>query len=85
MLAARMRCGFRNLRLRHSGPSLTYVATCPGFPYTAFVIDVYVPRVVGWRVSHSLHVDLALAAFEQASHEHREGLNEAPTRSMARQ
>ena len=38
---------------------LTYVATWRGFAYTAFVIDAYARRIVGWRVSHSLHTDLA--------------------------
>ena len=36
---------------------LTYVATWRGFAYTAFVIDAYARRIVGWRVSHSLHTD----------------------------
>ena len=56
---------------------LTYVATWRGFAYTAFVIDAYARRIVGWRVSHSLHTDLALDALEQALHERcapREGL-----------
>ena len=50
---------------------LTYVATWRGFAYTAFVIDAYARRIVGWRVSNSLHTDLALDALEQALHEHR--------------
>ena len=56
---------------------LTYVATWQGFACTAFVIDAYARRIVGWRVSHSLHTDLALDALEQALHERcarREGL-----------
>ena len=36
---------------------LTYVAMWRGFAYTAFVIDAYARRIVGWRVSHSLHTD----------------------------
>ena len=48
---------------------LTYVATWRGFAYTAFVIDAYARRIVGWRVSNSLHTDLALDALEQALHE----------------
>ena len=48
-----------------------YVATWRGFAYTAFVIDAYARRIVGWRVSHSLHTDLALDALEQALHERR--------------
>jgi transposase InsO family protein len=47
---------------------LTYVATWAGFVYTAFVIDVFSRRIVGWRVSSSLRSDLALDALEQALH-----------------
>ena len=45
---------------------LTYVATWRGFVYVAFVIDAYARRIVGWRVSNSLHTGLALDALEQA-------------------
>ena len=45
---------------------LTYVATWRGFVYVAFVVDAYARRIVGWRVSDSLHTDLALDALEQA-------------------
>ena len=48
-----------------------YVATWRGVAYTAFVIDAYARRIVGWRVSSSLHTDLALDALEQALHERR--------------
>jgi len=48
---------------------LTYVATWRGFVYAAFVIDVFARRIVGWRVSSSLHADLALDALEQALHD----------------
>ena len=44
----------------------TFVATWRGFVYVAFVIDVFARRIVGWRVSASLHTDLALDALEQA-------------------
>jgi transposase InsO family protein len=47
---------------------LTYVATWAGFVYVAFVVDVFSRRIVGWRVSRSLHSDLALDALEQALH-----------------
>lgn len=47
---------------------ITYVATWAGFAYVAFVIDVFSRRIVGWRVSSSLHSDLALDALEQALH-----------------
>ena len=39
---------------------LTYVATWAGFVYVAFVIDDYVRRIVGWRVSSSLRTDPAV-------------------------
>lgn len=45
---------------------LTYVATCSGFSYAAFVIDVFSRRIVGWRVSSSLRTDLALDALDMA-------------------
>jgi transposase InsO family protein len=47
---------------------LTYVATWAGFVYVAFVIDVFARRIVGWRVSRSLHTELVLDALEQALH-----------------
>jgi transposase InsO family protein len=51
----------------------TYVATWAGFVYVAFVIDVYARRIVGWRVSRSMHTDLVLDALEQALHARRPG------------
>jgi putative transposase len=45
---------------------LTYVSTASGFVYVAFVIDVFSRFIVGWRVSDSLHADLALDALEMA-------------------
>jgi transposase InsO family protein len=45
---------------------LTYVATWRGFVYVAFIIDVFARLIVGWRVSSSLHADIALDALEQA-------------------
>ena len=45
---------------------LTYVATWRGFVYVAFVVDAYARRIVGWRVSNSLHTELALDALDQA-------------------
>ena len=44
----------------------TYVATWRGFVYVAFVIDAFARRIVGWRVSTSLHTDFVLDALEQA-------------------
>jgi putative transposase len=43
---------------------LTYVSTWSGFCYVAFVIDVFSRFIVGWRVSSSLHTELALDALE---------------------
>jgi putative transposase len=45
---------------------LTYVATWTGFVYVAFVIDVFARRIIGWRVSRSMHAELVLDALEQA-------------------
>jgi putative transposase len=45
---------------------LTYVSTWSGFVYVAFVIDAFSRAIVGWRVSNSLHTDLALDALEMA-------------------
>jgi putative transposase len=46
---------------------LTYVPLLPaGFAYTAFVVDAYSRRIVGWQVAASLRVDLALDALEMA-------------------
>ena len=48
---------------------ITYVATWRGVVYTAFVIDVFARRIVGWRVWNSLRTDLVLDALEQALYE----------------
>ncbi len=56
---------------------ITYVATWSGFAYTAFVIDVFSRRIVGWRVATNLRASLALDALEMAiwsRHEPLEGL-----------
>ena len=44
----------------------TYVSTWQGWLYVAFVIDVYARRIVGWRVSRTMHTDFVLDALEQA-------------------
>ena len=44
------------------------MATWRGFVYTAFVIDAYARRIVGWRVSNALRAERALDALEQALH-----------------
>jgi transposase InsO family protein len=38
----------------------TYVSTWQSWLYVAFVIDVYSRRIVGWRVSSSMHTDFVL-------------------------
>jgi transposase InsO family protein len=45
---------------------LTYVSTWRGFVYVALVIDVFSRFIVRWRVSDTLHAELALDALEQA-------------------
>ncbi len=37
----------------------------------AFVIDVFARRIVGWRVSSSMHTDFVLDALEQALYDRR--------------
>ena len=44
----------------------TYVSTWQGWLFVAFVIDVFARRIVGWRVSSSMHTDFVLDALEQA-------------------
>ena len=44
----------------------TYVSTWQGWLYVVFVIDVYARRIVGWRVSTSMHTEFVLDALEQA-------------------
>jgi putative transposase len=44
----------------------TYVSTWQGWLYVAIVIDVYARRIVGWRLSTSMHTDFVLDALEQA-------------------
>jgi putative transposase len=45
---------------------LTYVPIWSGFAYTAFVIDAFSQRIVGWKVAGSLETGLALDALEMA-------------------
>ena len=49
----------------------TYVSTWQGFVYVAFVIDVFVRRIVGWRMSSSMRTDFVLDALEPALYERR--------------
>src|SRR5205814_3949382 len=46
--------------------AVTYVSNWIGFVDVAFVIDVFSRSIVGWRVSNSLHAELALDALEMA-------------------
>jgi putative transposase len=48
---------------------LTYVWTIAGFCYTAFIVDAFSRRIVGWRVAARLVADLRLSASAQASRE----------------
>ena len=45
----------------------TYVATWSGFAYTAFVIDVFARRIIGWRVARSMRTELVLDAWSKPS------------------
>lgn len=47
----------------------TYVSTWQGWLYVAFVIDVFARRIVGWRVSRTMHTEFVLDALEQALYE----------------
>lgn len=38
-----------------------FTATWGGFVYAALVIDVFARRIVGWRVSRSMHTELGPA------------------------
>lgn len=51
---------------------ITYVPTWSGFAYTAFVIDVFSRRIVGWRVAGTLRSTLALDALDMAVWTRRE-------------
>jgi transposase InsO family protein len=51
--------------------NFTYVATLQGFVYVAFVIDVFVRRIIGWRVSRTATAGFVLDALEQAIHQRR--------------
>ena len=57
----------------------TFVATWHGFVYTAFVIDAYARRIVGWRCSTHQRTEFVLDALEQAIHDRtrdgRDGVN----------
>ena len=44
----------------------TYVSTWSGFVYTAFIIDAYARKIVGWNVSRRMNTALVLDALEMA-------------------
>lgn len=43
---------------------ITYIRTCSGWVYAAFVMDMFSRRITGWQVSTSLHTNLAYDALE---------------------
>jgi putative transposase len=45
---------------------ITYVLTAAGWVYTAFVMDLFARRILGWQVADHLRSDLALDALEMA-------------------
>ena len=49
----------------------TYVATWSGFVYTAFVVDVFSRRIVGWRTASSMTTALVMDALNMAVHSRR--------------
>ena len=52
----------------------TYVSTWSGWCYTAFVIDAYARRILGWSVATTMTSQLVVDAVEQAIWtRHREG------------
>ncbi|WP_137771939.1 MULTISPECIES: IS3 family transposase [unclassified Microbacterium] len=63
-----------NRRFTADGPrrlwvcDVTYVATCSGFAYVAFVTDVYSRRIVGWNVAATLRAEiLPMQALDMAA------------------
>jgi transposase InsO family protein len=54
----------------------TYVSTWQGWAYVAFVIDVFARRIVGWRLSSSMHTEFVLDALEQALYDRQPERNE---------
>ena len=52
---------------------ITYVQTFSGWVYTAFVMDLFARRVLGWQVADHLRAGLALDALEMAIWRRRDG------------
>lgn len=44
----------------------TFISTWRGVVFTAFVIDAFSRKIVGWRVSKNMKTDFVLDALEQA-------------------
>ncbi len=69
---ARHRTQRRCAKVRGVGPNqvwvsdLTYLRTQTGFVYMAVVLDLYARRIVGWSVSRSLDVGVAVEALSRA-------------------
>jgi putative transposase len=55
---------------------ITYVETVAGWVYTAFVLDLFSRRIVGWQVADHLRADLALDALEMAIWSRCEGIGD---------
>jgi putative transposase len=55
---------------------ITYVETAAGWVYTAFVLDLFSRRIVGWQVADHLRADLALDALEMAIWSRRDGIDD---------
>lgn len=53
---------------------ITYVDTEAGWVYTAFVLDLFSRRIVGWQVAEHLYAELALDALEMAIWSRRAGV-----------
>ncbi len=47
------------------GSDFTYVSTWQGWPYVAFVIDMFARRIVSRRVSSTMSTDFVLDSLEQ--------------------
>ena len=45
---------------------ITYLSVNSRWMYLCVFIDLYARRVVGWRLSETMHVDFVVAAFQQA-------------------
>ena len=45
---------------------ITYVYTRSGWVYTAFIMDLFARRIIGWQVADHLRAEIALDALEMA-------------------